>query len=282
MSTFGEKLRSVRLEKGVSLEAISEETKISHRYLEALERLDHAVLPGTVFARNFARQYARVIGWNPADLDSEIRAAFPPEGGAEVAPALTLNQPLPIEVAPLRDALPWNWGKILTSTAGLIAVLLGGALVTRVWQEAPQLMQAARDKARQTAVQQPAASSPVTPVTTQLQTEAQTLPASLDEQPRSGGTTITISGDGMAVQVTAEQDTWVSMTANGTHVFSELLKANQSKTISGVANARMVIGNAGGVKIATDGKDIGPIGKPGQVRVVMLSPEGSTIAAPAI
>jgi uncharacterized protein GlcG (DUF336 family) len=81
------------------------------------------------------------------------------------------------------------------------------------------------------------------------------------------------------VRVVAEQDTWVSMRANGSHVFSELLKANQSRTISGVENAQMVIGNAGGVKIATNGKDIGPIGLPGQVRTVTLTPEGPKIGA---
>ena len=49
-------------------------------------------------------------------------------------------------------------------------------------------------------------------------------------------------------------------------------------------NARLVIGNAGGVKIATNGKDIGPIGLPGEVKVVMLSPDGPKIGVrpPAI
>ena len=57
------------------------------------------------------------------------------------------------------------------------------------------------------------------------------------------------------------------------------MKLLMSRTISGVENARLVVGNAGGVKIATNGKDIGPIGLPGQVRTVTLSPEGPKIGA---
>jgi hypothetical protein len=39
----------------------------------------------------------------------------------------------------------------------------------------------------------------------------------------------------------------------------------------------MVIGNAAGVDVIADGKSIGPIGPPGQVRFVLLTPEGPQI-----
>ena len=289
MITLGGKLRAARTERGISLEDISEETKISLRYLKAIESSDAAGLPGTVFARNFTRQYAQYIGIHslgiePGELDQQIQLAFPRE--SEALPSTSQAQgtgvPQSIQIAPLAEA--WNWNKIGLSALGLLAVLGAGAAIFRVWQEAPGLIESARQQAKQQQAQQPQqvvipASQPViAPSTPQVQIEQTSAAVTADGQP-TAETTITISGNGMAVRVVAEQDTWVSMRANGSHVFSELLKANQSRTISGVENAQLVVGNAGGVKIATNGKDIGPIGLPGQVRTVTLTPEGPKIGA---
>jgi hypothetical protein len=81
----------------------------------------------------------------------------------------------------------------------------------------------------------------------------------------------------MAVQVVASERTWVSITVNGRSVFSGTLQPNESRTLSRVERARMVIGNAAGVDVIADGKSIGPIGPPGQVRFVLLTPEGPQI-----
>lgn len=70
MATFGETLRRERELRGVSLREISEETKISLRFLEALEQDRLEVLPGGVFRRAFVKQYARYLG-----LDAERLAA---------------------------------------------------------------------------------------------------------------------------------------------------------------------------------------------------------------
>jgi len=294
MTTIGDKLRAARIERGISLEEISDETKISLRYLTAIESCDAKNLPGCVFARNFTRQYASYIGVStlgikPADLEDQIRVAFPREEeffSAPIQHSTSAGIPNPIQVAPLADS--WNWNRIGLSALALVAVLGAGAAIFRIWQEAPALIENARNQAQQQPINEvvPAnvSTSSAAATTAHVNIEQTTAPTTgPDGHPVASGTTITISGNGMAVRVVAEQDTWISMTANGTHVFSELLKANESRTISGVENARMVIGNAGGVKIATNGKDIGPIGLPGQVRVVMLSPEGPKIGAvPAI
>ena len=62
MGSFGEKLRRERELRGVSLREISDATRISVRFLRALEegRLD--TLPGGLFPKAFVRQYACHIG----------------------------------------------------------------------------------------------------------------------------------------------------------------------------------------------------------------------------
>jgi cytoskeletal protein RodZ len=62
--TIGEKLRLAREERGISLRDISEQTRISMRYLEAIETDDYKRLPGGIFNRSFIKSYARYIGFD--------------------------------------------------------------------------------------------------------------------------------------------------------------------------------------------------------------------------
>jgi cytoskeleton protein RodZ len=62
MSEFGTDLRKERESKGVSLEAISEATKIGSRYLVALETGHFSDLPGGIFNKGIVRSYVRFVG----------------------------------------------------------------------------------------------------------------------------------------------------------------------------------------------------------------------------
>src|SRR4051794_38357561 len=62
--TIGEKLRLEREARGIALRDISEQTRISIRYLEAIESDDYRRLPGGIFNRSFIRAYAKHIGYD--------------------------------------------------------------------------------------------------------------------------------------------------------------------------------------------------------------------------
>jgi cytoskeleton protein RodZ len=62
--SIGEKLRLARETRGVALRDISEGTRISMRYLEAIETDDYQRLPGGIFNRSFIRAYAKFIGYD--------------------------------------------------------------------------------------------------------------------------------------------------------------------------------------------------------------------------
>jgi cytoskeleton protein RodZ len=63
-ATIGELLRTAREQRGIPLREISDETRISIRYLEAIESNDYKRLPGGIFNRSFVRAYARCIGFD--------------------------------------------------------------------------------------------------------------------------------------------------------------------------------------------------------------------------
>jgi len=61
-------LQRTRQARGLTLEEVERDTRISHRYLQALENENFGLLPAPVYARGFLRTYARYLGLEPANL----------------------------------------------------------------------------------------------------------------------------------------------------------------------------------------------------------------------
>src|SRR5688572_18199112 len=68
LASFGDELRREREIRGISLKEIADATKISKRFLDALERNDHRTLPAPVFTRGFVREYSRYVGLNAEEM----------------------------------------------------------------------------------------------------------------------------------------------------------------------------------------------------------------------
>ena len=66
MDRFCEELRRERESRGVSLEIMSQETKISQRHLLALEQGRYDSLPGGIFRRGILRSYVSTLGLEPS------------------------------------------------------------------------------------------------------------------------------------------------------------------------------------------------------------------------
>src|SRR5712691_9858181 len=83
MTNFGASFKKARESKGVSLDQIAAETRISTRFLLAIENEEFHLLPGGIFNRGFVRTYAEKIGIDPdqsvADYERLVQIQEPPE-----------------------------------------------------------------------------------------------------------------------------------------------------------------------------------------------------------
>ena len=61
-------LASIRHNRGLSLEQISQSTKISKRSLQAIEEGEFKKLPGGIYNTSYIRQYARAIEFDEIEL----------------------------------------------------------------------------------------------------------------------------------------------------------------------------------------------------------------------
>ena len=123
----------------------------------------------------------------------------------------------------------------------------------------------------QNVVQPEAQPAPVAmPVSTENQAPAQTPMVQVTAE----ATTQTVDGiNHVVLNLAATEKTWLSITSEGKRVFSGFLEPSQTKILTGLDAARMTVGNAGGINVLLNGKPIGPIGKSGQVRVVLFTPD---------
>jgi cytoskeletal protein RodZ len=97
-------LEQLRRGTGVSLQAISETTKISTTYLRAIESEEFDKLPGGVFNTNFIRQYAVAIGFPESELLALYHAKT---AAAEESSGSTVVEPTPLFGGVLRSCLNW-------------------------------------------------------------------------------------------------------------------------------------------------------------------------------
>ena len=65
---IGEQLTRARLSRNLTIEEAEEGTRISGRFLQALEQERFEKIPAPVFAKGFLRSYAQFLGLNPQAL----------------------------------------------------------------------------------------------------------------------------------------------------------------------------------------------------------------------
>ncbi len=109
MAELGRVLFQARVARGLTIEDAERDTRISKRYLEALEREDFSAFPAPFYARAFLRTYAQYLG-----LDAgQLLAALP---HARLEPEVS---PLPEISRPTTPGFSMNW-----VVAGIVVLFL--------------------------------------------------------------------------------------------------------------------------------------------------------------
>jgi cytoskeletal protein RodZ len=226
MSSFGEKLKRERELRGISLREIADGTKISVRFLQALEEDRVEALPGGLFPRAFARQYALFLG-----LDAERIAADFVAAHGEATPERKPVAP-PLE---RRSSLPL--GHIFLAVIAVVAVAL------TLGRRAPE--------ARPSPSPTPQA-APVVLATDRVYPS----PTRVSEG----------SSDSLVLTVTAQADCWVEVRADGATVVNRVLAQGESQTFEANGEIVLSVGNAGGLSIRVNDRPALPLGRSGEVR----------------
>lgn len=287
MESVGQILRDERLRQLLTLEEVSATTRISLKNLDAIEKDDLKQISSPFFYRSFVRQFAERLGLEFSTVSAAVdnlaasmpRPLVPGEDGA----------PLP-RVAALRPSRKFDF-RWVSSISSLILVLVGCSSVYALWN-------AAKSPTGQAALHQfvgklkgtrPQASGPIVPTANKPHSDVQAaaaLPAPgqrSNQAPaaRMSESAAADSTPGFRIEVSAIERTWVSIVSDGKRIYSGVLQADQSKILEGHDSALIKTGNAGGVDVVFNGKEIGTLGPEGQIRTVVFTKTNYEIVEPS-
>ncbi|MBV9494943.1 MAG: DUF4115 domain-containing protein [Acidobacteria bacterium] len=258
LASFGEELRREREIRGISLKEISDATKISKRFLEAIERNDHKTLPAPVFTRGFVREYARYLGLNAEDMVNRYNYAAAGDDRIERTAHLDrLVQP-PASPTPIRDPhssrnqsrrpIPPPYARIDRNV--YLLVIIVAALIGVSWWA----IHRKRDHA-----DEPRAVETTT-VPTPRPVEPRPTAAVPPPAPVRDDSTLRL-----VLDITA--DSWIDLEADGKSVFKEVMRKGEHHAYE--AKERFLfhrIGNAAGVSMTLNETRVPPLGGDGDVR----------------
>lgn len=271
---IGVRLRAARERAGLSLIQAGKKLHLDPKVLEALENEQFEFLGAPVYVRGHMRRYAELVGEDP----TELQATY--SGSLRVAPApdLTHAPHAALGLDPRRIA-----GPLLVAAGGL-------ALTATVWWVAsgfplPASMRAPPPVAAQSSppppAPVPATTAPASPVEAPLRTPAPdpvaqptpranvppARPTEVQPAPQTAAQPVRqadappSSAPSVAREVelrlTLNADSWVEVyDARGERLYYDVATANSVQTLSGRAPLRVTLGNAPGVAVAVNGREI--------------------------
>jgi cytoskeletal protein RodZ len=229
---LGERFRAAREARGLSLSDVAEQIRIRSLYLAAVEEENWNTIGAPVYIRGFLRTYARFLGIDP----EEAVAAF-----NRTQPAPAQPSGLPSREGAEREAPSGTRGSLLIWVAGAVAVLLIAFVVyNELTLRRPEITATLPSPAASPSAEATSSPAPTTKPQTALADGASSL----------------------ALVLSAPS--WLRVTVDGNVSMEGTFPAGTSKTFHG-KNALVRIGNAGGVEVYVDGKDVGKLGKSGDV-----------------
>jgi len=220
----------------VTLRDIADSSKISLRYLEALESDRIDVLPAPVFAKGFLREYARVVGLDPdeaVNLYLLARSESEPESASE-EPVTT----------PRRSAAPSTLGYGLLLA---LAVVLFVGLAALLSYYAKHRRESSRPTPSPELVATFAAPVRVQP--TELAPQASPAAPSAVATPSEPA----LEGP-LEISLEFSDDCWVELVVDGTRRASELRAGGETLQIEAESYVLLTLGNAAAVRVEVDGR----------------------------
>jgi len=294
MGAFGDRLRREREMRGITLDEITESTKISRRHLEALESEHFDQLPGGVFNKGFVRAYARFLGLDEDQAVADYSAASNEQPEPENKFPLEIHEEPKRELNSRRSKVP-----LVFAIAALVGVLVGYGFYFKSRQHNSVPIASAPQPAPASAVSEPQtnAATPSTQTTpasatpapelsndSSQATAARQVPAesAVNKQPteQKREAAPVESADASAkeksfvIQVKAKEDSWVSIVADGKSVMERVLTADNHKKIKAGKTLVLRTGNAGGIEVSFNGRSLGALGNENEPRTLTFNASG--------
>jgi transcriptional regulator with XRE-family HTH domain len=257
LASFGEELRREREIRGISLKEIADATKISKRFLEAIERNDHRTLPAPVFTRGFVREYAKYLGLNVDEIVNRYNYAAAGDDRIEKSAhleRLTAPPPPPVKEKPYRPRGIPPWYARFDANVIVTVIIIAALACLGYW--------AFKHKRETTA----AAAHEETVTTTHAPPKTAPAAKTASAAPATTSSAAPANDETLRLVVQANARSWIVLEADGKTVYNDEMRQGERWSYEAKDHFRFkTIGNAGGVALTLNDVAIPPFGADGDV-----------------
>ena len=242
--SFGRYLKAIRIEKGISLNKISEETRIRIDNLLLIEKEDHDRLPAEVFVKGSLRAYSKALG---VDGDESVRRYI------SSLNAYQTNERSEADFARLSTRF---WPHLLLSLGAMICIIVLSVFAMSVFHSPLQT-----DSQVNTNVGNDNKTSKdidnIAPKVDNVRELDSDLAGKQSEK-------------SLLLSIIAIEATWIKVIIDGRKPKEYSLKSGERLELEAFDGFNLLIGNATGVQLLLNDKPIKVLGKKGQVVNIQL------------
>jgi cytoskeletal protein RodZ len=231
LQEIGSNLRQIRQDNDLSIEDISERTRIQPRLLRALEEGRFDVLPEPVYIQSMVKKYGESLGVN----------------------CLELAKSVPVSQSQIVPAEKTRWSGI--SGPRIRPIHLYGTYILLLLVSISALSHSLNNS-----LNNAAASVLPTPA---AQSNSLTSVAANGDQ-----NNLTADGPNQGspveLQISAKSNSWVKIVVDGKKTFEGTLDAGKAQSWKAQRELILTTGNAGGLVVTQNNQQLGELGAPGQ------------------
>ena len=228
--SVGERLKSAREAKKVSLEEACRVTKIQRQTLEAIEEGRIQEMLDPAYARIFVKKYATYLGMDGATVVEEYEGLERRLAVAEQPPQpLTFQSP--VEEPPSRGGGFGFLAPLIVVLVALVGIGFLGYLVVDLVHNLRQ--------------QRPSAAAP----------------APVHEKKAPSPELLVPLSKPLRLTVQTSADVWIQLKADGTIIFQNVLSKGARETWNAKNNLELWTGNAGAMQLSLNGKPLEGLGR---------------------
>lgn len=278
MSEIGSALKKQREKLGYTIANVEEQIYIPSRYLEAMEKGNLEHLPSTVQGKGMVKNYAQFLGMDPEPLLLSYADVLQ-RRLEKTRPATPGKQP--------RPGIPVWLKRFLANPTLLWAGVVVLIAAVSIW--AGMLILGAKGPPLEDTATIPAVADILLPTSSPTATlpAAESTPGEIEvdfsstleedtggEDQEATPTQALFGNEKIQLQLIILQRTWVRVTVDNVLAFEGRLVAGSVKTFGGQVRIEVLTGNAAGVEVIYNQRNLGVMGLYGEVINQVYTAEG--------
>lgn len=234
----GKTLKKIRETKQLSIEEVSERTRIPKRILSAIEEDRLHEIKSAFYAKTFVKSYSGFLG----ALEEKGIKAYLDGSEKKDAPVLVLKG----------ERVPGEWLIKYKRYIGIL-VILGVCMLFFGFLQIKRLAKYVSAKAS---------------------VGVKGMAGSKNKMPSPTRSPEAKKTKGFELEIIAREDTWMRVTGDRALLFSGTFKKRQRDTWRAQKEIKLELGNAGNVVLKLDGRNLGAVGKKGHKKKVIITKDG--------